>query len=203
MKIAITSGKEGTGKTFVSTNLFWVAAQKGIDCVLADCDAEVPNVAEFIVDENEQVDEVYQQVPVIDPERCTFCGKCYEYCSYNAILYLPEKRMIQVLPDLCHDCGACSYACQAGAITEHPKLLGRVTRAAYGAAQHLVEGRAEVGVYTPMPVITHTIREAGDRELVLLDSPPGISCPFIATVDRADYVVLVTEPTPFFSLKRR
>lgn len=134
MKIAIASGKGGTGKTFVSTNLFWVAAQKGFDCVLADCDAEEPNVAEFIAGENEQVDEVYQQVPVIDPERCTFCGLCYEYCSYNAILYLPEKKMIQVLPDLCHDCGACSYACQAGAITEHPKLLGRVTHAAYGAA---------------------------------------------------------------------
>ena len=105
--------------------------------------------------------------------------------------------MIQVLPDLCHDCGACSYACQAGAITEHPKLLGRVTRAACGAGQQLVEGRAEVGVYTPVPVITRAIHEAGDRELVFLDSPPGISCPFIATVDRADYVVLVTEPTPF------
>lgn len=197
MKIAIASGKGGTGKTFVSTNLFWIAAQQGIDCVLADCDVEEPNVAEFLVGEEEQVDEVYQQVPVIDPERCTFCGKCYEYCSYNAILYLPGKRMIQVLPDLCHDCGACSYACQAGAITEHLKLLGRVKRAAYGDRQHLVEGRAEVGVYTSVPVITRAINEAGIRELVLLDSPPGISCPFIATVDRADYVVLVSEPTPF------
>lgn len=197
MKIAIASGKGGTGKTFVSTNLFWVASLRGIDCVLADCDAEEPNVAEFISGEDEQVDEVSQQVPVIDPERCTFCGKCYEYCSYNAILYLPERRMIQVLPDLCHDCGACSYACQAGAITEHPKLLGKVKRAAYGTGQQLVEGRAEVGVYSPVPVITRAIREAGDRELVLLDSPPGISCPFIATVDRADYVLLVSEPTPF------
>lgn len=197
MKIAIASGKGGTGKTFVSTNLFWVASQKGFDCVLADCDAEEPNVAEFLVGEEVQVEEVYQQVPVIDPERCAFCGKCYDYCSYNAILYLPEKKMIQVLPDLCHDCGACSYVCQAGAITEHPKMLGKVKRAAYGIGQQIVEGRAEVGVYTPAPVITRAIREAGDRELVLLDSPPGISCPFIATVDRADYVVLVSEPTPF------
>ncbi|MDD3909231.1 MAG: ATP-binding protein [Proteiniphilum sp.] len=197
VKIAIASGKGGTGKTFVSTNLFWVASQKGIDCALADCDAEEPNVAEFIAGEEERVEEVYQQVPVIDPERCTFCGKCYEYCSYNAILYLPERRMIQVLPDLCHDCGACSYACEAGAITEHPKLLGRVKRAAYGDRQLLVEGRMEVGVYTPVPVITRAIHEASERELVLLDSPPGIACPFITTVDRADYVVLVSEPTPF------
>lgn len=197
MKIAIASGKGGTGKTFVSTNLLWVAAQKGIDCLLADCDAEEPNVAEFLAGEEDRVVEVYQLVPVIDPGKCTFCGKCYEYCSYNAILYLPERKMIQVLPDLCHDCGACSYACQAGAITEHPKLLGRVKHATYGAGQQLVEGRAEVGVYSPVPVITRAIHEAGERELVLLDSPPGISCPFIATVDRADYVVLVTEPTPF------
>ncbi|MFA7141172.1 MAG: 4Fe-4S binding protein, partial [Proteiniphilum sp.] len=157
MKIAIASGKGGTGKTFVSTNLFWVASQKGIDCVLTDCDAEEPNVAEFLAGEEEQVEEVYQQVPVIDPKKCTFCGKCYEYCSYNAILYLPERRMIQVQPDLCHDCGACSYACQAGAITEHPKLLGRVTHAAYGIGQQLIEGRVEVGIYTPVPVITRAI----------------------------------------------
>lgn len=197
MRIAIASGKGGTGKTFVSTNLFWVASQRGIDCVLADCDAEEPNVAEFIAGKEKRVDEVFQQVPEIDPEQCTFCGKCYDYCSYNAILYLPERGMIQVLPDLCHDCGACSYACQAGAITEHPRLLGKVKHTVCDAGQQLIEARAEVGVYSPVPVIIRAIHETGDRELVLLDSPPGISCPFIATVDRADYVVLVSEPTPF------
>jgi len=197
MKVAIASGKGGTGKTFVSTNLFWVASQRGIDCVLADCDAEEPNVAEFIAGKEKRVDEVFQQVPEIDPEQCTFCGKCYDYCSYNAILYLPERGMIQVLTDLCHDCGACSYACQAGAITEHPRLLGKVKHTVCDAGQQLIEARAEVGVYSPVPVIIRAIHETGDRELVLLDSPPGISCPFIATVDRADYVVLVSEPTPF------
>lgn len=197
MRIAIASGKGGTGKTFVSTNLFWVASQRGIDCVLADCDAEEPNVAEFIAGKEKRVDEVFQQVPEIDPEQCTFCGKCYDYCSYNAILYLPERGIIQVLTDLCHDCGACSYACQAGAITEHPRLLGKVKHAVCDTGQQLIEARAEVGVYSPVPVIIRAIHETGDRELVLLDSPPGISCPFIATVDRADYVVLVSEPTPF------
>jgi len=164
---------------------------------IGDCDAEEPNVAEFIAGKEKRVDEVFQQVPEIDPEQCTFCGKCYDYCSYNAILYLPERGMIQVLPDLCHDCGACSYACQAGAITEHPRLLGKVKHTVCDAGQQLIEARAEVGVYSPVPVIIRAIHETGDRELVLLDSPPGISCPFIATVDRADYVVLVSEPTPF------
>lgn len=83
MKIAIGSGKGGTGKTFVSTNLFWVASRQGFDCVLADCDAEEPNAAEFISGEEKRVEGVYRQVPVIDPEKCTFCGRCHDYCSYN------------------------------------------------------------------------------------------------------------------------
>lgn len=197
MKIAIGSGKGGTGKTFVSTNLFWVASRQGFDCVLADCDAEEPNAAEFISGEEKRVEGVYRQVPVIDPEKCTFCGRCHDYCSYNAIFYLPERRRIQVFADLCHDCGACSYACREGAITEHPKLLGWVREMVTETGRPLIEGRAEVGVYSPVPIITRVIREAGSRELVLLDAPPGISCPFIATAERADYVVLVTEPTPF------
>lgn len=197
MRIAIASGKGGTGKTFVATNLFWLASEMGMECVLADCDAEEPNVAGFLPGDTESVTEVFQQVPVIDPNKCTFCGKCYDYCAYNAILYLPEKRWIQVLPDLCHDCGACSYACEAGAITEKPRLLGKVKRSAYGPRSRLTEGRSEVRVYSAVAVIKKAIHEAGNKKVTILDSPPGISCPFIATVDKADYVVLVSEPTPF------
>ena len=149
MKIAIGSGKGGTGKTFVSTNLFWVASRQGFDCVLADCDAEEPNAAEFISGEEKRVEGVYRQVPVIDPEKCTFCGRCHDYCSYNAIFYLPERRRIQVFADLCHDCGACSYACREGAITENPKLLGWVREMVTETGRPLIEGRAEVGVYSP------------------------------------------------------
>ncbi len=197
MKIAIASGKGGTGKTFVATNLFWVAQESRMPVTLVDCDAEEPNVAEFVSGEEQSTREVFQQVPVIDPEKCTFCGKCFEYCNCHAIVFLPQNNFIQVIPDLCHDCGACAYACNTGAITEEPKLLGNVK--AFSVNEHalLIESRSEVGVYSPVAIIKRAIKEADHRNLTLMDSPPGISCPFIATIDQADFVILVTEPTPF------
>ncbi|MEN6456245.1 MAG: ATP-binding protein [Prolixibacteraceae bacterium] len=197
MKIAIASGKGGTGKTFVATNLFWVAQESRMPVTLVDCDAEEPNVAEFVSGEEQSTREVFQQVPVIDPEKCTFCGKCFEYCNYHAIVFLPQNNFIQVIPDLCHDCGACAYACKAGAIAEEPKLLGNIK--AFSVNEHalLIESRSEVGVYSPVAIIKRAIKEADHRNLTLMDSPPGISCPFIATIDQADFVILVTEPTPF------
>ncbi|MDD4190154.1 MAG: ATP-binding protein [Mangrovibacterium sp.] len=197
MKIAIASGKGGTGKTFVATNLFWVAQESGMPVTLVDCDAEEPNVAEFVSGEEQSTREVFQQVPVIDPEKCTFCGKCFEYCNYHAILFLPQNHFIKVIPDLCHDCGACTYACNTGAITEEPKLLGKVKAFSFNEHALLIESRSEVGVYSPVAVIKKAIKEADHRSLTLMDSPPGISCPFIATIDQADFVILVTEPTPF------
>ncbi|MEL7587231.1 MAG: ATP-binding protein [Prolixibacteraceae bacterium] len=197
MKIAIASGKGGTGKTFVATNLFWVAQQSNESVTLVDCDAEEPNVAEFLSGRELFTREVFQQVPVIDPEKCTFCGKCFEYCNYNAIVFLPQNGFIQVIPELCHDCGACAYACKAGAITEEPKLTGKVKAFSCNGNARLIEGRSEVGVYSPVSVIKKAIREADPQNLTLMDSPPGISCPFIATIDQADFVILVTEPTPF------
>ncbi len=197
MKIAIASGKGGTGKTFVATNLFWVAQESRVPAALVDCDAEEPNVAEFYSGEEQTVLHVFQHVPVIDPVKCTFCGKCYEYCHYNAIVFLPQNNFIQVIPDLCHDCGACSYACESGAITEKKKLLGKVTTQTISDTSKVIESRSEIGVYSPVSVIRKAIKEADHQSLALLDSPPGTSCPFIATTDQADFVILVTEPTPF------
>ncbi|MBN1788848.1 MAG: ATP-binding protein [Bacteroidales bacterium] len=197
MKIAIASGKGGTGKTLVSTNLFYSAQQAGISVALADCDAEEPNVAEFIQGEIVHSEIVSQNIPVIDVNACVFCGKCHEYCNYHAIVYLPPSGFIQVVEELCHDCGACLVACKYGAITEKIKQLGQVRTMAVNDQAKIIEGSANVGVYSPVPVIRQTIRELNGESLSILDSPPGISCPFIATVEKADYVVLVTEPTPF------
>jgi MinD superfamily P-loop ATPase len=197
MKIAIASGKGGTGKTFVSTNLFWVAQNKKITATLVDCDAEEPNVAEFISGSTFHSNIVLQHIPVIDTSKCIFCGKCYEFCNYNAIVCLSNNRFISVVEDLCHDCGACSVACKYDAITEKPKKIGVVKSMLINTNAKLIEGRADVGVYSPVPVIKKAIDEANNDSLIILDSPPGISCPFIATVEKADYVVLVTEPTPF------
>ncbi len=197
MKIAIASGKGGTGKTLVSTNLFRVAQKMGYACTLVDCDAEEPNVTEFMTGNKTFEKKVSQQIPVINTDKCSFCGKCHGNCSYNAIVFLPPARFIQVVEELCHDCGACIIACDFGAITEKKKVIGKITGMTYGSNANIIEARAEVGVFSPVPVIKKAINETRSQPLSILDSPPGISCPFIATVVDADFVVLVTEPTPF------
>ncbi|MBE0641128.1 MAG: 4Fe-4S binding protein [Bacteroidales bacterium] len=138
-----------------------------------------------------------QRVPVIDASKCTYCGRCHEYCHYNAIFILPPARYIQVIEDLCHGCGACLVACNDNAITEKEVPLGQVTHFRIAENAKLIEARMKTGVFSPVSVIKAAIREANGTDLVIMDAPPGTSCPFIQTVDKADFVVLVTEPTPF------
>ncbi len=197
MNIVIASGKGGTGKTFVSTNLFWVAQQENRIVNLVDCDAEAPNVAEFLLGEVSEQEEVMQLLPVIDVDACVFCGKCYEYCNYGAIFYLPKQNVIQLTEELCHSCGACVVACKHNAITEKKKKTGVITRSKYTDKTEIYECRTEIGTASSVPIIKKGIASVNLERLNLLDAPPGISCPFIATVEDADYVLLVTEPTPF------
>ena len=196
--IAIASGKGGTGKTFISTNLFNSLQNSGLNMALVDCDAEAPNDREFFQDavlQNRRT--VTQKVPVIDKSKCTYCGKCDEYCNFNAIFFLEEPPTIEVLEELCHGCGACSVACKFGAISEKDDLLGYVNQYRFFTGNELIEGRMEVGVHVSVEIIKESIKTADKFDLVLLDSPPGTGCPFIQTVYKDDYVVLVTEPTPF------
>lgn len=197
MKIAIASGKGGTGKTFVSTNLFYASVYDGNQITLVDCDAEAPNTTLFLKGVCESIEHVYSYFPSIDVDACAFCGKCVEACHFNAIFYLSQKKRIHVLNELCHSCGACSYVCKHGAITEHAKSIGTIKRIAYRNTSPIAECRMEIGVASPVPIIKQAIRNVDNDAMVLLDSPPGVSCPFIATVETADYVILVTEPTPF------
>lgn len=197
MKIAVASGKGGTGKTMVSTNLFQTVRKSGIPVSIVDCDAEEPNVREFISSDTFCSDIVTQKIPVIDQDKCTYCSKCHDYCNYNAIICLPPAKFIKVIEELCHDCGACLAACEIEAITEKSKELGTINSAYLNSYAELIEGCTEIGVYSPVPVIKQAIHMADKNPLNIFDSPPGISCPFIATVNKADYVVLVTEPTPF------
>jgi len=196
IKIAIASGKGGTGKTFVSTNLFFSLQQKNNLVTLVDCDAEEPNDLMFIEGIHQKTTDITQLVPIIDKDKCTLCGKCYEYCNYNAIFFLPNEKIINVLEDLCHGCGACSVACEFDAITEKVESLGKVNQYKITEKTSLIEARMKVGVHSAVPVIKGAIK-AADSDIVLLDSPPGTSCPFIQTVALSDFVVLVTEPTPF------
>lgn len=197
-KIAVASGKGGTGKTFLSTNIFYALREQGIKVDLADCDAEAPNAAAFFHLKNTEIHTITQQVPVIDTNACIFCGLCYEYCNYGAIFYLPAAGMIQVLDDLCHSCGACLVACKFDAITEKKVDIGEVTSFEVNGGRKLTEAKMRIGAMTPVPVIKAAIDLAGNnQEILILDAPPGTSCPFVHTVSAADYVILVTEPTPF------
>ncbi len=197
IKIAIASGKGGTGKTLIATNLFYTLQQKGVKITLIDCDAEEPNDILFFNTINETSYEVTQKVPVINETLCTFCGRCHEYCNYNAIFILPPSKIINVIEDLCHGCGACSVACTDGAITEKDVVLGTVTEFTLTDNASIIEARTKVGIYSPVSVIKKAIQKVKNDSIVIMDAPPGTSCPFIHTVNAADFVVLVTEPTPF------
>ncbi len=198
IKIAIASGKGGTGKTLVSTNLFYTLQKQAFSVTLVDCDAEEPNDMVFLKGDLVGVEEVMQKVPVIDESKCTFCGKCHEYCAYNAIFLLPPFKMIKVIEDLCHGCGACSVACEFDAVSEKNVSLGSVSH--FSIDKQLstaLEARMKVGFFSPVNVIKAAIKKAGNEGIVIMDAPPGTSCPFIHTVAKADFVILVTEPTPF------
>ncbi len=197
IRIAIASGKGGTGKTLFATNIYDTLMRAHKSAILVDCDAEAPNAAAFFKTRKENSFEVTQMVPVINTEKCTFCGKCHEYCMYNAIMILPPVKIIQVIEDLCHGCGACTYACAPGAITEKPVPLGTVTAYKLEKEYKIIEARMNVGVMSPVPVIKKAISHSGNKDLVILDSPPGTSCPFIQTAAASEYIILVTEPTPF------
>lgn len=196
--IAVASGKGGTGKTFLSTNIFYALAVQGTKVTLTDCDAEAPNATAFFNLKVTDVTTVSLPVPIIDANACTFCGKCYDYCNYGAIFYLPDAGIIQVLDDLCHSCGACTMACSYNAITDKEVETGKVTTFAFDADLKVVEANMRIGAMTPVPVIEQAIAHTGNNfEVLILDSPPGTSCPFVHTVDAANYVILVAEPTPF------
>ncbi len=198
IKIALASGKGGTGKTFAATNIYRSLLGQNIDAVLVDCDAEAPNAAAFFAYKLTDTIEVTQLVPVIDKSKCVFCGLCHEYCNYNAIFILPPVKIINVIEDLCHGCGACSVACTYGAITEKQVPLGRVNVFSGNGQPSLIEARMDIGVMSAVPVIKAALKKIDPaKEIAILDSPPGTSCPFIQTVVSADYVILVTEPTPF------
>ncbi len=198
-RIAIASGKGGTGKTMVAVNLMY-SIKDIIDgkIQLIDCDVEEPNINIFTKGRFNSEKEVAIKIPEINTDKCIYCGKCAEYCSYNAIIFVKSIPHIAVMDDLCHGCGACSYACETkDAITEKNHVLGTVSKYNISDKIEIIEGRIKVGNALAVPVIKAVKKEANENALVIYDSPPGTSCPVIETINDVDYVVLVTEPTPF------
>ncbi|MFA6676352.1 MAG: ATP-binding protein [Bacteroidales bacterium] len=199
--IAVASGKGGTGKTFISTNLYRLMLDKNINVALADVDVEEPNSLLFFKEAKEEKNKIVDEFrPDIQTDKCTFCGKCAEWCNYNAIMVIPGMKKITLIDDLCHGCHACEFACKYGAILPSKTDIGKITSFRNNGKINLFEGKMIISKSSATPVIKETISIAknhDDYEYLILDSPPGTSCPFIQTSVRADYVILVAEPTPF------
>ena len=200
MKIAIASGKGGTGKTTVAVNLYYFLSKKMDNLVkLVDCDVEEPNdMLFFKYGELAERKEVVTLVPKIDTKKCTFCKKCSDWCEFNAISIVKALKFAEVRNDLCHSCGACSVACEFGAITEHAQPLGNITKYKTNFGSGVIEGRLEIGSAMQTSLIKEVKKSVDSSEdLILLDAPPGTSCPVVETISDADFIILVTEPTPF------
>ncbi len=194
MYIAIASGKGGTGKTLISTSLA-LSADK---CTYVDLDVEEPNGSLFLHPRINAIHQYKVLVPQIDKDKCTFCEKCSNSCLYNALTIIPELRETMFFDDLCHSCGVCAYVCpEEGAIKEVDKVIGNISIGETGQVK-FIEGRLNVGHPSGVPLISGIINKylKGDG-LFIVDSAPGTSCPVVESLKGSDYVVLVTEPTPF------
>lgn len=197
MKIAIASGKGGTGKTTLSSNLASYWAEK-CQVVLCDLDVEEPNSGLFINGKLTHSENKYKMIPEWDSKKCTLCGECRKNCNYNAIIQLGTQ--ILVFPELCHSCFACSELCSAEALPMQKQKIGELKHFVSDNL-NFVESRIEIGEEQAVPLISQTldyIDEHFDENTVkILDSPPGTACPVIEVTKKADFVLLVTEPTPF------
>ncbi len=194
MQIAIASGKGGTGKTTVATNLAWVASRNGRKVAYLDCDVEEPNGHIFLKPELSDRKPVGDLIPQVEAEKCTLCGKCGEICRYSAIVCVGQK--VLVYPEMCHGCGGCWLVCPAGAITGVSREMGTLETGRAGAIQ-FAHGLLNVGEIRAIPLIKAVKSTDFRADLSIVDAPPGTSCPVIEAVRDADLVILVTEPTPF------
>jgi MinD superfamily P-loop ATPase len=191
MIISIASGKGGTGKTTVATNL---AVSLASDVQLLDCDVEEPNAHLFINPVIELNKKIYTPVPQIDEEKCNFCKKCAEICRFKAIAVI--KETVLTFPELCHSCGGCMEVCPEKAITETGRELG-VIEIGHRNGLEFAHGLLRVGEAMSPPLIREVRSHTRSDQLTIIDAPPGTSCPVIAAMKGADFVLMVTEPTPF------
>jgi len=197
MKITIASGKGGTGKTTIATNLSSYLSSLGKKVVLADLDVEEPNSALFLNSTLEDIQVSNKMIPSWNSEDCTLCGKCAEVCNFNAILHLPKE--IRVYPALCHSCYACSELCPTNSLPMVESRIGQISKFSCDGFD-LIEGRLDLGQEMAVPLIAQTIDyvdENYENYIKLLDAPPGTSCPVIEASRYSDFVILVTESTPF------
>ena len=191
MIISVASGKGGTGKTTVATNL---AFSLGSDVQILDCDVEEPNDHIFMKPNITRSEAVFIPVPKVDEGKCTHCGKCAEVCAYHAIAVLGEY--VLTFPELCHGCGACSYLCPEKAISEVPHEIGVIET---GQADGVDFGHGKLAIGQAMaPPVIRKVKSLVDKDsVVIIDASPGTSCPVVEAIKDSNFCLLVTEPTPF------
>lgn len=193
MRITVASGKGGAGKTSVAVSLALVAKE---ECLLVDCDVEEPNCSLLLQASMDKEEAATIPVPQVNENLCAFCKECSKSCRFHAIMILPHKAV--VFEKMCHGCGVCSFVCPLDAISEVPREIGKVSWGE-GRGVRLIEGRLKVGEAMAPPLIRQVKAKIGHQEppLVILDAPPGGSCPFVETTKGSHYILFVVEPTPF------
>lgn len=194
MILAVASGKGGTGKTTVATNLARVASEMGRVVQYTDCDVEEPNGHIFLKPEIAERRDVTVEVPRVDPAKCIGCGRCGEICQYSAIVCIQSQ--VLVFDKLCHSCSGCWRVCPTGAITPTPMRIGEI-EVGRSHRVNVVTGRLQIGSVATPALIREARKYADPAGLTTLDAPPGTSCPVVTSLRGVDFVLLVTEPTPF------
>ena len=190
MIISVASGKGGTGKTTISTNL---ALSIG-NVQFFDCDVEEPDSNIFLKTDIFESEDVNVLIPDIDKEKCNYCGKCSDFCNYNALAVV--KKNVLVFPDLCHSCGGCKLVCPKDAIEYKYRNIGKID---HGKKEDIdfYQGILNIGEAQAIPVLKALKKKIDKSKNVIMDAPPGTACPVVETVETSDYCILVTEPTPF------
>ena len=194
MKLAVASGKGGTGKSMVASNLAFTLVSSGQPVTLVDCDVEEPNLHLFFRAPATTAD-VTVPVPVVDEAACDRCGKCEEACQYGALTVLPGR--ILFFSELCHSCGRCGLVCPKRAIREEPKRVGTLATSTPLPGLSLISGTLDTGSPHAVPVIKEAKKQAAGDPMVIFDTAPGTSCPVVEALDGCDACILVTESTPF------
>ncbi len=194
MNIAIASGKGGTGKTTIAMSLAAHYAGSGVTVALLDCDVEEPNVNLFLKAEIAGTEEFAVPVPLLDEALCNGCGECEALCAFSAIVLVKGKPLL--FADMCHSCGGCYHVCPEGAISEVDRTTGVIE---FGSRDGILfaGGRLNIGEAMSPPLIRAVKLRHPESEMRIIDSPPGTSCPAVEAMKGSDYIVLVTEPTPF------
>ena len=191
MIVSVSSGKGGAGKTLLSTSL---ALSYDGEIEIVDCDVEEPDVHLYLKPDIEREESVYVEVPELIKERCTGCHKCAEICEYNAIMKL--KGSVLIFEDLCHSCGGCFLVCPENALKRKKKEIGKISMGKVNERVKFMEGRLNIGGTLTTHLIKEVLKKV-DSEMVIIDGPPGSSCPSLAVMEKSDFILFVAEASPY------